>query len=356
MDNRLDAIRVWLDEILPNQRFRLIAASGDASFRRYFRVSRTGEQSLIVMDAPPSHEDSRCFVARAALLREVGVNAPEVLATDFEQGFLLLGDLGTVHYLDVLDDGGVERLYGDAMGALLTIQACASCEGLPEYDDGLLGEEMLLFRDWFLDKHLDIPITDAMEEVLRDAFGFLRIVADEQPRVFVHRDYHSRNLMVHARHNPGVLDFQDAVRGPVTYDPVSLLKDVYIGWPPARVREWVLGYRDLAMQHGILAAVDSATWLRWFDLMGAQRHLKIAGIFARLYHRDGKPGYLADIPLTLDYLATVCRRYPELAALGALLDGLDIRRLTRERNASLLSDAEGPRHGEQGGRRNRATE
>nr|VFK38248.1 MAG: hypothetical protein BECKTC1821D_GA0114238_10048 [Candidatus Kentron sp. TC] len=339
MDNRLDAIRIWLEKILPNQRFRLMAASGDASFRRYFRVSRISEGSLVVMDAPPSHEDSRCFVDKAATLRAVGVNVPEVLATNFEQGFLLLGDLGTVHYLDVLDDNRVERLYGDAMGALLAIQARASCEGLPEYDHGLLDEEMFLFRDWFLDEHLGIPITDAVEEILRDAFEFLRMIADEQPRVFVHRDYHSRNLMAHTRHNPGILDFQDAVRGPVTYDPVSLLKDVYIRWPWARVQEWAFGYRDLAMRHGVVADVDSATWLRWFDLMGVQRHLKIAGIFARLHHRDGKPGYLSDLPLTLDYLVSACKRYPELTALGALSERLDIRRLTRDRNASILSNA-----------------
>nr|VFK18757.1 MAG: hypothetical protein BECKLFY1418C_GA0070996_104811 [Candidatus Kentron sp. LFY] len=337
MDNRLFAIQTWLTKTLSNGRFELTVASGDASFRRYFRVFRDIGKSLIVMDAPPAHEDTRRFIHVAASLRRVGINVPEILAIDCEQGFLLLDDLGTVHYLDALDETRVERLYGDAMGALLAIQACASCQGMPEYDHGLLDEEMLLFRDWFLGRHLDIPITDVVDEVLRDAFDSLQGVAAEQPRAFVHRDYHSRNLMMQARNNPGILDFQDAVRGPVTYDLVSLLKDVYIGWPPERVEAWALGYRNLAIQHGILVEVDEATWLRWFDLMGVQRHLKIAGIFARLYHRDGKSGYLSDIPSTLDYLALACKRYSELAALGTLLDKLDVRQKIRDRNALFLS-------------------
>nr|VFK80404.1 MAG: hypothetical protein BECKSD772D_GA0070982_11115 [Candidatus Kentron sp. SD] len=328
MNNRLSAIEDWLRDFFSDQRIRLTAAPGDASFRRYFRVFRATGESFIVMDAPPAQEDSGPFVYVAAILGEVGVNVPEVLAADLDQGFLLLRDLGTSHYLDVLrkDPDRVERLYGDAMGALLAIQACASCEGIPEYDHQLIEQEMLLFRDWFLHRQLGFPITDAIEETLRDAFDFLHRIAAEQPRVFVHRDYHSRNLMVQARHNPGILDFQDAVRGPITYDPVSLLKDVYIAWPPARVEAWILGYRDLAVQHGILVDVDAATWLRWFDLMGAQRHLKIAGIFARLHHRDAKPDYLSDIPLTLNYLIRVCRKYPELAALGSLLDELPVIR------------------------------
>nr|VFJ71283.1 MAG: hypothetical protein BECKFW1821C_GA0114237_102632 [Candidatus Kentron sp. FW] len=336
MNDRLDALRTWLMETLPGESFELTAASGDASFRRYFRVSRMTGERLIIMDAPPTHEDSRRFVHVAGLLHETGVNVPEILATDFEQGFLLLNDLGTVHYLDSLDEHRVERLYGDAMGALVAIQARASGDGIPEYSDELLHEEMRLFRDWFLERHLGIGITDAMEETLDNTFDFLKRVAAEQPRVFVHRDYHSRNLMVRDRHNPGILDFQDAVWGPITYDLVSLLKDVYISWPKTRVEEWALGYRDLAIARGIPVDVDAPTWLRWFDLMGVQRHLKIAGIFARLYHRDGKPGYLPDIPLTLDYLRSACERYPELAALGALSDEIGIQARTRDLDASLL--------------------
>nr|VFJ89747.1 MAG: hypothetical protein BECKH772A_GA0070896_1001714 [Candidatus Kentron sp. H]VFJ91288.1 MAG: hypothetical protein BECKH772B_GA0070898_1001614 [Candidatus Kentron sp. H]VFJ97817.1 MAG: hypothetical protein BECKH772C_GA0070978_1001614 [Candidatus Kentron sp. H] len=337
-DDRLGAMKTWLLETLPGKDFDIAPASQDASFRRYFRVSpresepapRATNASLIVMDAPPTREDSRRFVFVAALLREAGVNVPEVLATDFEQGFLLSSDLGSTHYLAAItqNDLGkdrVDELYDDAMAALLTIQASAPCHRLPEYDRELLETEMTLFPDWFLARHLGIPITPTLDGMLRDTFDFLQRAAAEQPRVFVHQDYHSRNLMVDHRHNPGILDFQDAVRGPITYDLVSLLKDVYISWPRARVDDWALGYRDSAIRRGILANVDRATWLRWFDLMGAQRHLKIAGIFARLYHRDGKPGYLADIPLTLNYLAEVCARYPELAALGGLLDHLELQ-------------------------------
>nr|VFJ64099.1 MAG: hypothetical protein BECKFM1743C_GA0114222_103603 [Candidatus Kentron sp. FM]VFJ64635.1 MAG: hypothetical protein BECKFM1743A_GA0114220_103613 [Candidatus Kentron sp. FM]VFK09040.1 MAG: hypothetical protein BECKFM1743B_GA0114221_100934 [Candidatus Kentron sp. FM] len=398
MDNRLAAIRAWLLRTLPDERFDVFPASQDASFRRYFRVSPvrddrnrkglrespdsfvqdpgdkgaapnptntppgnrqgpigfTGEEpqgnlppavpmtgemahgSFIVMDAPPTHEDSSEFVFVADLLRKSGANVPEVLATDFEQGFLLLSDLGTTHYLKELnenrsDKDRVDGLYGDAMEALLTIQIQTVCDGLPAYDHELLEEEMALFRDWFLVRHLKIPLTTAIERTLRESFDFLQRAAAEQPRVFVHRDYHSRNLMVRERNNPGILDFQDAVHGPITYDLVSLLKDVYIAWPRARVEDWALGYRERALREGLLANVDATTWLRWFDLMGAQRHLKVAGIFSRLYHRDGKPGYLDDIPLTLDYLAEVCARYPGLTALGELLDTLGYRPLSKGR-------------------------
>ncbi|MBT8419480.1 MAG: phosphotransferase [Gammaproteobacteria bacterium] len=326
MDNRLDAIRSWLLQVLPEGSFDVVAASQDASFRRYFRVCPADGRSLIVMDAPPTHENNNRFVFVAKLLRKIGVNVPEVLETDFQRGFLLLSDLGKTHYLAVLarnpNKHQVDRLYNDAMDALLTIQSLAACDRIPEYSHELLDAEMALFRDWFLGRHLGIRITETLHRTLRSSFDFLQCAATEQPQVFVHRDYHSRNLMVREQYNPGILDFQDAVRGPITYDLVSLLKDVYISWPRTRVDEWVLGYRKLAIARGILHNVDATTWLRWFDLMGAQRHLKIAGIFARLYHRDGKPGYLADIPLTLDYLAQVCARYPELAALGTLLDDL----------------------------------
>nr|VFK31351.1 MAG: hypothetical protein BECKMB1821G_GA0114241_10826 [Candidatus Kentron sp. MB]VFK34706.1 MAG: hypothetical protein BECKMB1821I_GA0114274_10816 [Candidatus Kentron sp. MB]VFK76957.1 MAG: hypothetical protein BECKMB1821H_GA0114242_10865 [Candidatus Kentron sp. MB] len=322
MHTRLDRIKDWLAKTLPDAHFHGTATSEDASFRRYFRVSRPDGESFVVMDAPPEQEDSGPFVRVAALLRAVGVNAPEVLAMDLSQGFLLLSDLGTVHYLDVLDEKRVQRLYGDAMGALLAIQACVPCAEIPEYHDALLEQEMRLFPDWFLVRHLGIRLTDATRQTLQDTFAFLRIASDEQPKAFVHRDYHSRNLMACARHNPGILDFQDAVLGPITYDLVSLLKDVYITWPEEQVEAWALGHRDLAIQHGILSEADPKTWLRWFDLMGVQRHIKIVGIFARLRHRDGKPGYLADIPRTLHYLRATCRRYPELTAFGALLEEL----------------------------------
>jgi len=344
MDQRFDAIRAWLGEILSGERLEMVAASKDASFRRYFRVFGMADQkSLIVMDAPPTQEDSRPFVRVAESLHKAGVNVPEVLAADLRQGFLLLSDLGSVHYLQALAENRhhedyVHWLYGDAMGALLAIQACASCDGLPVYDDQRLRDEMNLFPDWFLTHHLEITVTDPTRAILDDAFDFLQRVAAEQPRVFVHRDYHSRNLMLSKYQNPGILDFQDAVCGPITYDLLSLLKDVYINWPPSQVDNWVLGYRNLAIQHGILTSdVEEGTWLRWFHLMGVQRHLKVAGIFARLYYRDGKPGYLADIPLTLDYLTSACARYPELAALSGLLDELALKARTQERNTAVLA-------------------
>lgn len=222
------------------------------------------------------------------------------------------------------------------MGALLTLQAVVPVVGLAEYGSASLTSEMSLFRDWFLTRHLALPPDEDRDAMLSGIFAYLQANALEQPQIFVHRDYHSRNLMVYPDHNPGILDFQDAVRGPVTYDLVSLLKDVYIEWP----REWVdaqaLGYRELAIWHGIMPSVDEATWLRWFDLMGVQRHLKVAGIFARLYHRDGKAGYLTDIPLTLRYLIRACRRYPELARLQALLTDHRILRRVRAQNARIL--------------------
>nr|VFJ54699.1 MAG: hypothetical protein BECKDK2373C_GA0170839_104419 [Candidatus Kentron sp. DK] len=328
MDDRLEAMRAWLLETLSGDTtFHITPASQDASFRRYFRVFGAAGSTLIVMDAPPDREDSGRFILIARLLREVGVNVPEILAANLQQGFLLLSDLGTVPYLAELNRGRhdrhrVDRLYDDAMEALSTIQSSVEHGQLPEYDSALLQEEMALFPDWFLVHHRKKSLAPTIERALQDSFDFLQRAAAEQPRVFVHRDYHSRNLMARDRDNPGILDFQDAVWGPITYDLVSLFKDVYIRWPREWVEEWVLRYRDLAIDRGILDNVDEATWLRWFDLMGAQRHIKIAGIFARLHHRDGKPGYLADIPLTLDYLAETCGRHPELSTLGALLGEL----------------------------------
>ena len=271
------------------------------------------------MDAPPGQEDTRPFVAIARRLREIGLNVPEVLADDPGRGFLLLSDLGTQQYLAALDEGSVGRLYGDALGALVTLQACGPGAGeLPPYDEALLLREMELFRDWYLGRHLGLTLGAAEQQVLDNAFRLLAATALAQPQVAVHRDYHSRNLMV-APHNPGILDFQDAVFGPVTYDLVSLLRDCYIAWPQALVEEWALGYQHLAFDSGILRERDEERFLRWFDLMGVQRHLKAIGIFARLNHRDGKAGYLKDIPRTLAYLQTVAGRYRELHDLTLLL-------------------------------------
>jgi aminoglycoside/choline kinase family phosphotransferase len=314
---RLEQLHHWLSAELRLPDYDLAPASADASFRRYFRLHFNGE-SRIVMDAPPQQEDSRPFVAVGELLARTGLNVPQILQQDLEQGFLLLSDLGSRPYLDALDAQSVERLYGDALGALAVMQACAPAEGLPPYDEALLQREMALFPEWFLATHLGLTLSETEQRLLADTFALLVQSALAQPQAFVHRDYHSRNLMV-CTHNPGILDFQDAVRGPITYDLVSLLRDCYVDWPREQVEEWVQGYHDIALDHGIIRAPMSAQFLRWFDLMGVQRHLKAIGIFARLNHRDGKPGYLKDIPRTLGYVEEVSGRYPELAGFAAFI-------------------------------------
>ena len=282
----------------------------------------------MVMDAPPRREDSRPFVHVAGLLREAGLNVPEVHAADLDRGFLLLSDLGSVLYLDRLDAGSAPSLYGDALDALVRMQRRVPADTVPPYDEARLSGELELFPEWFLGQHLGRPPDAAERRVLDDAFALLVDAALSQPRVFVHRDYHSRNLMVHAR-NPGILDFQDAVAGPLTYDPVSLFRDAYVSWPPARVYAWLDDYADRAMDAGLLAPVAGVEAARNrvrrdFDLMGVQRHIKVAGIFARLWHRDGKAAYLGDIPLVLGYLLEVVARYPELDPLRRLLEERDL--------------------------------
>ncbi len=319
MAQRLEQLNHWLSHELRLPAYQIAPASADASFRRYFRV-RFDDQSWIVMDAPPEQEDIRPFVRLARELHAIGLNVPEIAAEEMTQGFLLLSDLGDRPYLAELNDATVERLYGDALGALVVLQACGpGAEELPPYDEVLLRREMELFRDWYLGRHLGLALSTAEQGVIDDGFSKLAAAALEQPRVAVHRDYHSRNLMV-APHNPGILDFQDAVFGPVTYDLVSLLRDCYIAWPQAQVEAWALGYQDLALHSGIVRDHDEERFLRWFDWMGVQRHLKATGIFARLNHRDGKPGYLQDIPRTLGYVREVAGRYAALADLAALIE------------------------------------
>ena len=322
MPERLEQLKRWLESELDFSEYTLNPASADASFRRYFRVVHQGE-SFIVMDAPPEKEDSRPFIDISRMLFDVGLNVPAVIDDDLQQGFLLLSDLGSRPYLDELNNETVERLYGDALSALATIQTCIPGDtDLPPYDRTLLLKEMALFSEWLLGKHLGITLGPAQTAVIDAAFSQLADNALEQPQVCVHRDYHSRNLMITEQNNPGILDFQDAVVGPVTYDLVSLLRDCYIDWPRAQVEDWALGYQELALQSGILREEheDPVRFLRWFDLMGMQRHLKAAGIFARLNHRDGKPGYLEDIPRTLGYVVEVASRYEELAEFGMFVD------------------------------------
>ena len=318
MTNRTQQIKQWLTDELELPPFGLTSASEDASFRRYFRITiDNGGKSFIVMDAPPDKEPLEPFSTIAKQLFNIGLNVPEIIASNTPGGFLLLGDLGSTAYLDQLNTETVHRLYGDALGALVVLQSCGPTD-LPPYNRALLLNEMALFHDWFVGKHLEIELNDDEQQQLDSLFSMLAESALEQPQVSVHRDYHSRNLMVNA-HNPGIIDFQDAVIGPVTYDLVSLLRDCYISWPEEQVSEWVMGYHDIALDHGILRHPDPNQFKKWFDWMGVQRHLKAIGIFARLNHRDGKPGYLNDIPRTLSYLIEVSGHYEQLQPFHKLL-------------------------------------
>lgn len=333
MDSRYREMQQWLTDRLGGAGFSLAPASADASFRRYFRVTRPGE-SLIVMDAPPAQEDTRPYTRIARRFYQLGLNVPRILEEDADNGFLLLSDLGDRTYLQELTAATADRLYGDAMAALVILQVGTYTDPqgsfLPVYDRALLLAEMELFREWLCGRHLGRELDDTQHQALDRVFALLADSALEQPQVWVHRDYHSRNLMWLERHNPGILDFQDAVLGPITYDLVSLLRDCYIEWPAGQVTDWTRGYFRLARHSGLPVGEgdeDEQRFLRWFDLMGVQRHLKAAGIFARLYHRDGKPGYLGDIPRTLGYITQVGARYPELAPLCELLDTFDANAL-----------------------------
>ncbi|OOZ37813.1 aminoglycoside phosphotransferase family protein [Solemya velesiana gill symbiont] len=319
MPERMRALEVWLSSSVGLEAFDLAPASADASFRRYFRVTLPGGQNYVAMDAPPEQEDCRPYVAMARQLEALGVHVPKIHAENLEQGFLLLEDFGSLHYLDALDEASMGRLYGDALDSLAIIQARGPREGLPSYDEPMLRREMALFPEWLLEKQLAIVLDTGEQALLDAAFDLLVDNALEQPQVCVHRDYHSRNLLVTAERNPGVLDFQDAVVGPVTYDLASLLRDCYISWPRERVEAWAMDCFALAVQSGVLRQEHEARFIRWFDLMGMQRHLKASGIFARLNQRDGKPGYLKDIPRTLGYVVEVAGRYPELNCFGELL-------------------------------------
>ena len=325
MSKRYAELSEWLGNVLKETPVAIAPASADASFRRYFRVYLPNS-TLIVMDAPPEKEDCRPFVDLAGAFRAGGLNVPEVLAADFDRGFLLLTDLGSDLYLAKLNAGSVKRLYGDALGALITLQVCGP-HTVPAYDAKLLDFELSLFRDWFIVRHLGLPLEASTATLLAETFSSLTTSALEQPAVCVHRDYHSRNLMVTPRNNPGILDFQDAVWGPITYDLVSLLRDCYISWPAAQIREWALGYHELALDSGILSQNNPAQFLYWFDLMGMQRHLKAIGIFSRLYHRDGKSGYLGDIPRTLNYVSEIAAHYPIFSDFHAWLRAVVIPRI-----------------------------
>jgi aminoglycoside/choline kinase family phosphotransferase len=319
---RLASLRAWLCDVTGIADVELKPASSDASFRRYFRVQLDGKTG-IVMDAPPPQEDCRPFVEIAGFLQEMGLNGPQVLHADLERGFLLISDLGQRQYLEQLsaDPESVDRLYQEAISALATLQnkGVAFHDKLPAYDEPLLSFEMSLFHDWLCERHLGLVFSKEEERQWSDCCKAVVLSALEQPSVFVHRDYHSRNLMLTDENNPGILDFQDAVVGPLTYDLVSLLKDCYVRWPEDRVQGWAMSFYE-ALAQNIRTKIDGEAFLRFFHLMGVQRHLKAAGIFARLLHRDGKPGYLKDVPRTLRYIVDVGRRYPEVRFLGKLIE------------------------------------
>jgi len=328
-DPRLTLIRTWLTRDLGWRIGRISIASADASFRRYFRVSRGDvdpaawapkADTLILMDAPPGKEDIAPYLKVSSLLEQAGAHVPHVHASDSRRGFVAMEDLGNTQYLSVLKTGrGVDKLYGDALTTLANIQVrgLRAAQQLAPYDRGPLERELNLMPEWFLGKHLHIDLTPEERALLTVTQEFLINEALLQPQVFVHRDFHSRNLMVlHPssmdRSGPGVIDFQDALRGPIGYDLVSLLKDCYISWSRERVERWVRGYRRVLGNLGANVGDSEYQFIRWFDLIGVQRHLKVLGIFCRLWYRDGKVGYLGDLPLTFEYVRDACRRYPEL--------------------------------------------
>lgn len=337
MTDRIEDLRQWLDEALKRTGYKLEPVSGDASFRRYYRL-RDRHGSYVVMDAPPDQLSTKPFIDVSRRLDEAGLNVPRVLAGNLKHGFLLISDLGDRTYLSALNDETREDLYEDALESLLVMQRQVTAQDLPNYDRALLSLELGLFRDWFLAGHLGLELSAEEARVLDRAYSLLVDTALEQPRVFVHRDYHSRNLMVTPVQNPGILDFQDAVAGPVSYDLVSLLRDCYIAWPDATVERWLREYHHRATGSDFLGSMGLGQFTECFDLMGAQRHLKAIGIFARLWHRDGKPGYLADIPRTLDYVLNICERYPPLYELGRLLADLGVRQRHMELQSDLGAD------------------
>jgi aminoglycoside/choline kinase family phosphotransferase len=315
-DQRISALADWLksDLALDIQRFE--AASSDASFRRYFRIIHAGG-SHIVMDAPPEKENTEPFIRIAALFETAGIHVPGIYQKNIELGFLILEDFGSTCLLDCLNAGNADRIYQEALDSLFKLQTGVDIEHcqLPRYDTALLQRELGIFHEWFLEKLLGVILPEAIKNPLNQ---LLIDSALEQPQVCVHRDFHSRNLMALEKHSPGVIDFQDAVVGPISYDLVSLLRDCYIRWPEQQIEQWTQAYYQ-RLHTAEMLSVDFKQFKRWFDLMGLQRHIKAVGIFSRLHLRDGKSGYLADIPRTLSYIVDVCEMYPELTDFKTFL-------------------------------------
>lgn len=319
---RLQLLENWIKAEIPGKFFELSPASADASFRRYFRITMDG-QTMIAMDAPPQHENCAPFLYAAKIFTTASVHVPAILAQNLTQGFLLLSDLGNTTYLQTLESnpGTADKLYGEAIDALIKIQLISQADIFPEYDAPLLRRELDLFPEWYIASHLQVTLTQKQCNDLISIFSSILANNLAQPRVFVHRDYHSRNLMLTSP-NPGIIDFQDAVYGPITYDLVSLLKDAYIHWEEERILDWVIRYWEKARKAGLPVMTDFSDFYRDFEWMGVQRHLKVLGIFARLFHRDQKEAYLSNMPLVMTYLRKTSERYRELHPLLALLDQL----------------------------------
>jgi N-acetylmuramate 1-kinase len=319
-------IDAWLEKRWPGRPIKLAPASADASFRRYFRATLDDGSSYIVMDAPPDREDVRPWLHVQSLLHSASVHVPEVLATDIANGFLLLSDLGSTTYLAALgtdpDGNRTRQQYLDATDALVRIQFASRPDCLPLYDHALLKRELELFPEWYVSRHLSTTLSELQRDDLERCFEKILAVNLAEPRVFVHRDFHSRNLMV-ADPNPGIIDFQDAVFGPISYDLVSLFKDAYVDWDEEITLDWLIRYWEKARKAGLPVREDFSVFHRDYEWMGVQRHLKVLGIFARLYHRDGKDGYLSDMPLVAKYLRAAVTRYDELRPLRKLLDQLE---------------------------------
>jgi len=317
-DPRLTQLNEWITENLGNIKYTLPAVSGDASFRRYFRLISDDHQ-FVAVDSPPEKESNDSFVNITHLLEAEGLPVPHIHYSSLDFGFFLLGDLGDDLLLDILDDNNVDDVYDKALSALAIIQQTPA-SSLPLYSEKLLFQEMELFREWFLDKHLSVSLNDYENQILDKTFSHLADNALQQPQVFVHRDFHSRNLMNIKGKYPGIIDYQDAVLGPITYDLVSLLRDCYITWPDEQVTEFALKFYQQATNQQSLNHIDENIFLKWFDLMGIQRHLKAIGIFSRLNIRDNKPNYLQDIPRTLSYIKSVTEKYSDLHELSELLN------------------------------------
>ena len=324
-DARLNTLLDWLKALQPSWQLdldTLLPASADASFRRYFRIESKNPDfgTFIIMDAPPQHEPLNAFIQVDLLLSEAGLNVPQILERNISEGFLLLNDLGNQTYLSQLNDETANHLYGAATHTLVQMQLASKPNILPNYDEALLQRELDLFLEWYLRKHLNIELTDLQQTQLKKSFELILENNLAQAKVYVHRDYHSRNLMVTNHNNPGVLDFQDAVYGPITYDAASLWRDAYIAWPEERVMDWVIKFWEQGRKVGLPMPEDFGQFYRDFEWMGLQRHLKVLGIFARLFHRDGKEGYLKDIPLVLEYAIAAANRYIELKPLARILE------------------------------------